>query len=58
MKRRAASYKEDFFNALLYLIERRKLVLLIESRIPFIYLLPEVNPLSRIQAEIVEMRGR
>jgi hypothetical protein len=47
------------FSALRYLItEERKLVLLIQSRLHFVHLLPEDNPLSSISNLVtVELPG-
>jgi hypothetical protein len=58
MARRRSSYKGDFFDALRHLVDQRKLALLIESRSPFVTLLPSGNSLSTIQAKTVELRGR
>jgi hypothetical protein len=58
LKSRANNYKEDFFSALKFLVEARKLVLLIESRAPYATLLPATNSLSKIQMKTVELRGR
>lgn len=53
-------YDIEFFSSLRYLItESRKLVLLIQSRIPFIELLPHDHPLSSItNLKTIELRGR
>ncbi len=53
-------YDIDFFSSLRNLItESRKLVLLIQSRIPFIELLPHDHPLSSItNLKTVELRDR
>ena len=51
-------YTEDFYSALKHLVEERKLVLMIESRVPFSSLLPPTNSLSRIQMKTVELNGR
>jgi hypothetical protein len=56
---RDRNYGIDLFAALRYLImESRKLVLLIQSRQPFIELLPHDHPLSTIDIKTVELRGR
>jgi hypothetical protein len=53
------SYGLDFFSALKYLVmDCRKLVLLIESRAPYSSLLPANNSLTKLQAKLVELRGR
>jgi hypothetical protein len=36
----------------------RKLVLLIESRAPYVSLLPANNSLTKLQAKLVELKGR
>ncbi|MBV8230032.1 MAG: toll/interleukin-1 receptor domain-containing protein [Planctomycetaceae bacterium] len=52
-------YELDLFAALRYLtMESRKLVLLVQSRIPFAALLPHDHPLSSINLTTVELRGR
>ena len=58
LKSRANNYKEDFFSALKFLVDARKLVLLIESRAPYTTLLRATNSLSEIQMKTVELRGR
>lgn len=58
LKSRPNNYKEDFFSTLKFLVEERKLVLLIESRAPYATLLPDANSLSKIQMKAVELRGR
>ena len=58
MKTRWRNYKEDFFSALKFLVEERKLTLLIASRAPYASLLPISNSLSKIQMKTVELRGR
>ena len=56
---RERQYGIDLFAALRYLImESRKLVLFIQSRHPFIELLPRDHPLSAIDIKTVELRGR
>jgi hypothetical protein len=51
-------YGLDFFSALKYLVmDCRKLVLLIESRAPYISLLPTNNSLTKLQAQLVELKG-
>ena len=55
---RANTYKADFFSALKFLVDERKLTLLIESSEPFATLLPPANYLSQIQVKTVELRGR
>lgn len=53
------AYGLDFFSALKYLVmDCRKLVLLIESRAPYIPLLPANNSLTKLQAKLVELKGR
>lgn len=52
-------YGLDFFSALKYLVmDSRKLVLLLESRAPLISLLPANNSLTKLQAKLVELKGR
>jgi hypothetical protein len=52
-------YELDLFAALRYLtMESRKLVLLVQSRIPFAALLPHDHPLSSMNLTTVELRGR
>jgi hypothetical protein len=52
-------YGLDFFSALKYLVmDCRKLVLLIESRAPYVSLLPANNSLTKLQAKLVELKGR
>jgi hypothetical protein len=53
-------YEVDFFSSLRYLITvNRKLILLIQSRNPFIKLLPANHPLSSItNLKTVELHGR
>jgi hypothetical protein len=58
VKTRFDSYKEDFFSTLKFLVDDRKLVLLIASRAPLATLLPATNLLSEIQIRTVELRGR
>ena len=58
VKTRADNYRDDFFSALKFLVDERKLVLLMESRAPFATLLPATNPVSQIQVRTVELRGR
>ena len=58
LKSRANNYKEDFFSALKFLVEERKLVLFIESHAPYATLLPATNSLSTLQMKTVELRGR
>jgi len=58
VKSRADNYGVDFFSALKYLTEKRKITLLIESREAFSTLLPAANPLSAIQMKTVELQGR
>ncbi|NJL29514.1 MAG: toll/interleukin-1 receptor domain-containing protein [Thermoanaerobaculia bacterium] len=54
-----AAYGVDLFAALRYLImESRQLVLLAQSRRPFATLLPAGHPLSEINLQTVELRGR
>ena len=51
-------YGIDLFAALRYfLMDSRKLVLLVQSRTPFAALLPRENPLSAIDIKTVELRG-
>ncbi len=58
LKSRANIYKDDFFSALKFLVDERKLTLLLESRAPYATLLPASNSLSQIQMKTVELRGR
>jgi hypothetical protein len=52
-------YGLDFFSSLKHLVmDCRKLVLLIESRAPLISLLPANNSLTKLQAKLVELKGR
>lgn len=52
-------YDVNLFAALRYmLMESHKLVLLAQSRIPFAELLPQNHPLSSIDIQMVELRGR
>jgi hypothetical protein len=52
-------YGLDFFSALKYLVmDSRKPVLLLESRVPYISLLPANNSLTKLQAKLVELKGR
>ena len=57
---RTPSYNLDLFAALRHLItEKRKLVLLIHSRTPYIELLPTNHPLSSItDLKTIELRGQ
>jgi hypothetical protein len=56
---RSAVYGVDFFAALRYLVmDSRQLVLLIQSRQPFMAISPAGHPLSEIALQIVELRGR
>jgi hypothetical protein len=55
---RVNNYKPDFFSALKHLVDKRKLILLIESRAPYATLLPLANCLSKLQMKTVELRGR
>lgn len=51
-------YGIDLFAALRYLMmDARKLVLLVQSRTPFLGLLPRDHPLSEIDIKTVELRG-
>jgi hypothetical protein len=51
-------YGHDLFAALRYLMmDARKLVLLVESRMPFAALLPRGHPLSEMDIKTVELRG-
>jgi hypothetical protein len=53
------SYGPDFFSALKYLVnDCRKLVLLIESRVPYVSFLPVSDSFSKLQATLVELKGR
>lgn len=53
------AYGIDLFAALRYLVmDSRQLVLLVQSRRPFVTLLPEGHPLSAIDLKTVELRGR
>jgi len=52
-------YGVDLFSTLKYLVmESRKLVLLVQSRHPFATLLPAGHPLSEVDLQTVELRGR
>jgi hypothetical protein len=51
-------YEIDLFAALRYEMECKKLVLLIQSRAPFLGLLPADHPMSSINVKTVELRGR
>lgn len=52
-------YGVDLFAALRYLVmDSRKLVLLLQSRRPFASLLPAGHPLSEINLQTVELKGR
>ncbi len=52
-------YGLDFFSALKYLVmDCRKLVLLVESRAPYVSLLPRNNSLTKLQVMLVELKGR
>jgi hypothetical protein len=56
---RSQAYGLDLFAALRYLVmDSRKLILLIQSRVPFGALLPEVHRTSPIDLKTVELRGR
>jgi hypothetical protein len=53
------AYGVDLFAALRYLVmDSRKLVLLVQSRRPFATLLPAGHPLSEVDLQTVELRGR
>lgn len=53
------TYGVDFFASLRYLaMEARKLTLLVQSRRPFVTLLPEGHPLSEIGLQSVELEER
>lgn len=53
------SYGVDFFASLRHLaMEARKLTLLVQSRQPFVTLLPPGHPLSEISLQTVGLRGR
>ncbi len=53
------SYGLDLFAALRYLVmDSRQLVLLVQSRKPFSTLLPVGHPLSELDLQTVELRGR
>jgi hypothetical protein len=55
----ARDYGKDFYSALKYLVmDSRKLVLLLESRAPYTSLLPADNTLTKLQAQLVELKGR
>jgi hypothetical protein len=55
---RTTDYGLDLYTALRYLVmESRKLVLLIQSRVPFAALLPKDHPLSPIDLKTVELKG-
>ncbi len=52
------TYGVDFFASLRYLaMDARKLTLLVQSRRPFVTLLPAGHPLSEIGIQTVELRG-
>jgi hypothetical protein len=54
-----SAYGVDLFAALRYLVmDSRQLVLLIQSRQPFMALSPAGHPLSEIALQTVELRGR
>ncbi len=54
-----SNYGVDLFSTLRYLVmESRKLVLLAQSRRPFIELLPHDHPFSNITIQTVEMKGK
>jgi hypothetical protein len=56
---RRPAYGIDLFSALRYLVmETRHLVLLVQSRQSFASLLPANHPLSAIDLQVVELRGR
>ncbi len=51
------SYDVNLFSSLRYLMmEKRKLVLLIQSRAPFDVLLPRDHPLSQMDLKTVELK--
>lgn len=53
------TYGVDFFAALRYMVmDSRQLVLLVQSRQPFMTLAPAGHPLSEMPLQIVELRGR
>ncbi len=52
------SYGVDLFSTLRFHIHARRLVLLIESRVPLSSLLPRDHPLSSLDIRTVELRGR
>jgi len=60
MVQQRQQYEVDLFSALRYLMtEKRKLILLIHSRLPFIEFLPTDHPLSSItDLKTVELHGR
>jgi hypothetical protein len=51
-------YGVDLFGSLRYLMEQRKLVLLVQSHIPFMDLLPRDHPLSEIDIKTVDLRAQ
>ncbi|RJQ69171.1 MAG: TIR domain-containing protein [Desulfobacteraceae bacterium] len=53
---RMNTYGVDLFHVLRYLLEQRKLVLLIESRQPFKNLIPHDHPLSNMNLDSIELR--
>ena len=56
---RHKTYSIDFFAALRNLImNSQKLIVIIQSRKPFLTLLPKDNPLSLIDLKTVELKGR
>jgi len=56
---RQQAYDVDWFASLRFLVmDRRKLVLLVQSRRPYMSLLPPGHPLSEINLHHVELKGR
>jgi hypothetical protein len=53
---RNKAYGVELFHALRYLMEQRKLVLLVESRVHFRDLIPRDHPLSNMNLATVELR--
>ena len=54
---RLGEYGRDLFAAVRNLIEERRLVLLVQSRRPFMQLVPREHPLSMVQLNTVELDG-
>ncbi len=54
---RLSEYGVDLFAAVRNLIEERRLVVLVQSRRPFVQLVPREHPLSMVQLNTVELDG-